>query len=92
MFFTFCAAQSITYLIHVHPAVWNFVLPNLFAPLAQLPMPVMLLSVIGSALAVFAVCAAVDWLRGLLFRLLGINKLADMVGDKLTALAEKVFK
>lgn len=80
------------YLIHVHPAVWNFVLPDLFAPLAQLSAPVMILCVIGSALVVFVFCAAVDWLRGLLFRLLRINKLADIVGDKLTALAEKVFK
>jgi len=80
------------YLIHVHPAVWNFVLSDLFAPLAQLPAPVMILSVIASAAAVFAVCAAVDWIRGLLFRLLRINKLADIIGDKLTALAERVFK
>ena len=80
------------YLIHVHPAVWNFVLPGLFAPLAAMNPAVMLLGVVASALAIFVVCAAVDWVRGQLFRLLGINKLAEIIGDKLTALAEKVFK
>lgn len=80
------------YLIHVHPCVWNFVLSGLFAPLAELNPALLLLSVIGSALAVFVVCAAVDWLRGLLFRLLKINRLAEIIGDKLTALAERVFK
>lgn len=80
------------YLIHVHPAVWNYVLAGRFASLAAQNPAVMVLGVIGSALAIFAVCAAVDWLRGLLFRLLGINKLADIIGDKLTALAERIFK
>ena len=80
------------YLIHVHPAVWNFVLPGLFAPLAAMNPAVMLLGVVASALVVFLVCAAIDWVRGQLFRLLGINKLAEIIGDKLTALAERIFK
>ncbi len=80
------------YLIHVHPAVWNFVLAGRFAPLAALNPAVMVLGVVGSALVIFVLCAAVDWLRGLLFGLLRINRLADIIGDKLTALAEKVFK
>jgi len=80
------------YLIHAHPSIWNFVFRGLFAPLAGKNPAVMLLGVIASALAVFAVCAAVDWLRGLLFHLLKINRLAEIIGDKLTALAESVFK
>ncbi len=80
------------YLIHVHPCVWNHVLNGLFAPLGSANAVVMILGVIGSALGIFVLCAAVDWLRGQVFRLLRINRLADVLGDKLTALAEKVFK
>lgn len=80
------------YLIHVHPCVWNHLLAGRFAFLAAQNPAVMLLGVVGSALGIFILCAAVDWLRGLLFRLLRINRLADIVGDKLTALAEKIFK
>lgn len=80
------------YLIHVHPGVWNFVLGGLFAPLGSANPLVMVLGVLDAALGIFVVCAAVDWLRGQVFRLLRINKLAETLGERLTALAEKVFK
>ena len=80
------------YLIHVHPCVWNFVLAGLFAPLAAQNPLVMVLGVIGGALGIFIVCAAVDWVRGLLIKLLRIKKLADVIGGKLTVLAERIFK
>lgn len=80
------------YLIHVHPCVWNYVLDGLFAPLAARNTAVMVLGVIGGALGIFILCAAVDWVRGQLFRLLRINRLADIIGEKLTALADKIFR
>ncbi len=80
------------YLIHVHPNALTVLLVGRLAPLAALNPAVMLLGVVASALVIFVVCAVVDWVRGQLFRLLGINKLAEIIGDKLTALAEKVFK
>lgn len=80
------------YLIHVHPCVWNFVLGGLFAPLGKLNFLLIIPAAIGCAVGIFVVCAAVDWLRGKLFDILRINRLADILGDKLTALAEKVFK
>ena len=80
------------YLIHVHPCVWTHVLGGLFAPIAQLNALLIIPAAIICAVGIFVVCAAVDWLRGKLFAILRINKLADVLGDKLTALAEKVFK
>ena len=80
------------YLIHVHPCVWNHVLAGRLAFLAAQNPAVMILGVIGFAPGIFILCAAVDWVRGLLFRLLRINKLADIIGSKLTVLAEKIFK
>lgn len=79
------------YLIHVHPCVWNFVLGGLFAPLGKLNFLLIIPAAIGCAVGIFVVCAAVDWLRGKLFDILRINKLADVLGDKLTALAERIF-
>lgn len=79
------------YLIHVHPCVWNFVLGGLFAPLGKLNFLLIIPAAIGCAVGIFVVCAAVDWVRGKLFDILRINKLADILGDKLTALAERIF-
>lgn len=80
------------YLIHVHPSIWNHVLAGRFAALAAKPAAVMVLGVIGAAFGVFIICAAVDRVRGLLFRLLRINALAEFLGEKLTALADRIFK
>lgn len=55
------------YLIHTHPLVWNLVLNGRFSPYAALPVPLCLLAVLLTALAIFLVCIAVDWLRGKLF-------------------------
>ena len=79
------------YLIHVNPCVWNHVLGGLFAPIGKLNPLLIIPAAIGSALGIFIVCAAVDWVRGQAFRLLRINRLADILGDKLTALAERIF-
>ena len=80
------------YLIHVHPCVWNKLLAGRFAFLAERNAAVMILGVIASALGIFIVCAALDRVRGLLFKLLRIDKLAELIGDRLTLLAERVFK
>ncbi len=80
------------YLIHVHPCVWNYVLAGRFAFLAEQSWIVMILGVLASALGIFVVCAAVDKVRALLFRLCRIDRLAELIGGKLTVLAEKVFK
>ena len=79
------------YLIHVHPCVWNYFMGGRWAFLAEKPAPLLALGVLGSAVAIFLVCAFIDWLRGLLARVLGINKLADVLGEKLTRLSNRVF-
>lgn len=80
------------YLIHVHPCVWTHVLAGLFAGLAQYNPVLMLLGILGGAVGIFVVCAAVDRVRDLFFKLLRINRLADVVGEKLTALAQRIFR
>lgn len=80
------------YLIHVHPCIWNHVLAGRFAFLGEAAAPIMLLGAVGLAVGIFALCAAADRVRLLLFRLLRIDRLAEVLGEKLTVLAEKLFK
>ncbi|MBQ1410304.1 MAG: acyltransferase [Oscillospiraceae bacterium] len=64
------------YIIHVHHVVW-MPLQGLFRPLLKLPGALLPLAVILSALGLFLCCAAVDWLRQQLFRLLHVRQAAD---------------
>lgn len=80
------------YLIHVHPAVWNYLLAGRFAFLAEKGPLLLIPGVVGCALGIFLLCCAVDWLRSLVFRLLRVSRLAELLGDKLTALADKIFR
>lgn len=67
---TFFAPLSFgVYIIHTSPKVWQYLLMNRMAWAAQLPAPLLLLAVAGVALAVFLVCALLDFLRLSLFRL-----------------------
>lgn len=81
------------YLAHVQPVLFGAAY-YFFAPLAHLSAPLMVLGLIGCAAAVFALCVGADWLRGLLFALLRLDKLAGKIGggieNLLTRLAEKI--
>lgn len=59
------------YLIHTNPKVWNHILFGRLGWVADLPTPLLLLMVLGIALAVFLGCALLDFLRLNLFRLCG---------------------
>lgn len=75
------------YLIHTHPLIFENIIDGAFAGYADMPLPLMLLAVMGSSLGIFAVCMLVDFLRALIFRLIRINELSQWV-DKMT---EKYF-
>lgn len=65
------------YLIHNHPWVSDLVMEDRFAGYAALPGPVLVLAVVGTAVAIYLVCTLVEALRAALFRLLQIHRLAD---------------
>ena len=71
------------YILHAHPLISNFFfLDKPFAVFADYPIPMMLLSVLLSAAAMFAVFGAIEWLRIRLFEALKVKK-------RLLALEEK---
>lgn len=79
------------YLLHVQPVLFGAAY-YVFAPLAHLNMFVMALAVLGVSLAVFFVSIAVDWLRGLLFALLRLDKLGVKLGDGIESALGKLVR
>ena len=57
------------YLIHVHPLVWNNILKNRFVSYARLNPHQLVIAVLCTAAAIWALCTLIDIPRALLFRL-----------------------
>lgn len=74
------------YLINCHLFVWEYFMYGLLRPLARLPLPLMLLGVLGFALLFLLGSVLVDHGRQLLFRLLRVRSRAQALADKLAAL------
>lgn len=79
---SFFARHSLgVYLIHVQPALFSWAY-YIFAPYARLSMPLLLLAVLGTVMAVFLACVVADWLRSGLFRLVRLEALSRLLADK----------
>ncbi len=63
------------YLIHVQKQVWEYLLKGRFAEYAELHPALLPLAVLGTAVAIFLVCALIDFARDRLFKLLKIKNL-----------------
>ncbi len=75
------------YLIHVHPLVFDNIIFERFAYLAQVGNPIIFIcGIIFCTLAIFVICLTIEYLRSLLFKLLkikdGINKLSESIVKK----------
>lgn len=71
------------YLIHVHPLIWKYVFKGAFVSFVHLKAYLLPFAVLGAAAAIFAVCAAIDLLRGKLFRLLKVRERCQWASEKL---------
>lgn len=64
---TFFSASSFSvYIIHANPLVWVYIIANRFKDYTTLSLPVMVLSVLGTALAIYLLCTLLDLVRRLL--------------------------
>ena len=61
------------YLIHDHPLIRNYFMKRKLGFLHNLPAPLMILAILGLAVAIYLSCSGVDWLRLQLFKLLKIK-------------------
>lgn len=78
------------YLIHTHPLVFEYGIMNRFAFLSQLRPGGFVLGLMICVLGLYAVCSAIEAVRRMAFRLLGIDWLCDKLGSFLTNAEEKV--
>ncbi len=63
------------YIIHTNPLVWNRILAGSFAGLAQLPIPLMIGSVILAAAVIYALGTVLDWCVEKFFKLIRVDAL-----------------
>lgn len=62
------------YIIHTGTYVWKCILEGAFSSYSELSAPVMLSAVVGTTLLIFVICAAIEYIRSLIFKLLKISK------------------
>lgn len=70
------------YLIHTHPLIFSHILKGRFAEVAKLSPWLLLIAVLGIAIAIFTVCILLDKLRACIFKLLKLNQLAVTIETK----------
>ncbi|MBR3150201.1 MAG: acyltransferase [Eubacterium sp.] len=90
-FCTFLAPLTLgVYLIHdnnyVREALWGII-----APVDFFDKPYFVLHMLVCVVAVFSVCAFLEYFRYLLFKLFGIPQLSEKLGKKIQAFVDRVF-
>lgn len=71
------------YLIHVHSLIFSYVVKDFAVSFASFNPILMVLAVIGSAVAIYIVCSLIDYIRLLLFKLLRIKAILLTVENKI---------
>ena len=82
---SFAAPLSFSvYLIHAHPVLFDHWMHGRFAPLADKPLPALLFELLLTAVAIFVLSCAIDWLRLRLFTALRLKeRLEALIDDRL---------
>lgn len=71
----FCAPLSFgVYLIHVHPLVFDRILKDRFVSFADAPAYLLVLEILGAAIAIYIVCTLIEALRAWLFRICRVRE------------------
>lgn len=80
------------YLINTHPIVYTIILYDVFVPLANKNILLILLFVFVFSIS-FVLCSClIDKLRVLLFRLVRLDKLAKLLGDLTGRISDRIIK
>ena len=78
------------YIIHVHPLIWEYLMKNSFASIADLSPLALAGAVLLGALGIYLVCSLLDLLRITIFKSLGIKQCFAALEDKLFKEKEKI--
>ena len=71
------------YLIHQHDYIRGFFIVDKFAFLAEYSMPLMVIGVLLSAVAIFVICLFIDWIRCKVFKWLRVKERLEKLEDKI---------
>lgn len=71
------------YLIHENPSIKKLFMTNMFSAFADFNPILMILSVLGTAIAIFLICALIDFVRDRLFKLLQVKNLLIRLETKI---------
>lgn len=71
------------YLIHVQKHIWIYVMKERFIWLAEYNATVIILAVLGYAVAIFLACIVIEFVRDLLFKLLKIKQSLQKIEAKI---------
>lgn len=79
------------YILHTNPVIWNHVLTDCFSSYGNFPAPLLIVSVLGTALGIYLICSLTDWVRLKLFQILRVNQLCCLFTGKIHKLLAKVL-
>ncbi len=71
------------YIIHLHKLFWNNYIKNAFVEFGKASPLELIGKVILVALVIYLICSVVEWLRIKLFKLFRIDKLSNIIGNKI---------
>lgn len=71
------------YILHTQKTVWDKIITYKYASFVNYPVLQMIFSAIGTAMIIFAVLWAIDFVRSLIFKLLRIKPILLKIEDKL---------
>lgn len=86
----FSASSFGIFLIHTHPLVFNNIISDLFIPMTKLNVPLLIISIIGAAIAAYIVLALAEQLRISLFRLIKVRELTFAAADKISNALQRI--
>lgn len=78
------------YVIHTEHYVWHNILSKAFANFASLNVVLLVIYALLAAAIIFLICALIDYLRLLLFKLLRIKKCCELLVEKLRPISNKI--
>ena len=71
------------YIIHANGFIWKYVMENAFIRFADLNPVLLVFCTALSALAIYLICSAIDWLRICLFRAIKVDERLKLLEDKI---------
>lgn len=80
------------YIIHSHPMIWEKLITNRFSVLTELHPVVFVVAVFVVAIAIFSVCATIEFVRIKIFRVLRVAELCKFIEKKGASIFEGIIK